>query len=43
MDFGVDILVFYVMFGLENIFVGVNGIVKVKNATYKVTTHYIYC
>jgi hypothetical protein len=43
MDFGLDILVLYVMFGLQNILIGANGIVKVKNAMYEVIVHYIYC
>ncbi len=43
MDFGVDILVFYVLSGLQNILLGANGIAKVKNAMYEVIVHYIYC
>jgi hypothetical protein len=42
MDFGVDIWIFYILFGLQNILVGVDGIVKVKEMPRnEVIAHYI--
>jgi len=42
LDVGVVILVFYFLFGLQNIIIGVNGIVKVRNSTHEVIVHYTY-
>ncbi len=42
LDFGVFILFFNFLSKLQNILVGANGIVKVKNATYEVIVHYTY-